>query len=84
MEIDLNAPLLPSHSVDGNSLRIEYEGLQIICFNCGKFGHNSDQCPHSSQREGGNGRTSQQGTSSGEDTVPKKGEEDKRKFTVSG
>lgn len=45
VEIDLNAPLLPSYTVDGNKLRIEYEGLQQICFSCGKFGHHSDHCP---------------------------------------
>ncbi|KAJ1384836.1 Zinc finger, CCHC-type [Sesbania bispinosa] len=25
--------------------RIEYEGLHLICFKCGKYGHKLDQCP---------------------------------------
>ncbi|XP_028775610.1 uncharacterized protein LOC114732503 [Neltuma alba] len=45
VEIDLNAPLLPSYFVDGNWLKIEYEGLHMICFQCGKFGHSSERCP---------------------------------------
>ncbi|XP_028753112.1 uncharacterized protein LOC114712734 [Neltuma alba] len=45
VEIDLNAPLLPAYTVDGNRLKIEYEGLHMICFVCGKFGHDSTHCP---------------------------------------
>ena len=45
VEIDLESPLIPSYNVDGNSLRIEYEGLHLICFHCGKFGHAIEQCP---------------------------------------
>ncbi|CAN1136492.1 hypothetical protein LINPERHAP2_LOCUS9487 [Linum perenne] len=25
--------------------RVEYEGLHVICFNCGIYGHNKDDCP---------------------------------------
>ncbi|CAN1132858.1 hypothetical protein LINPERHAP2_LOCUS7294 [Linum perenne] len=25
--------------------RVEYEGLHVICFNCGIYGHNKDGCP---------------------------------------
>lgn len=45
VEIDLKAPLLPSYTVDGNLLKIEYEGLHMICFHCGKFGHDDSHCP---------------------------------------
>lgn len=45
VEVDLNAPLLPSYIVDGNALKIEYEGLHLICFGCGKFGHSKEFCP---------------------------------------
>ncbi|XP_028768657.1 uncharacterized protein LOC114726246 [Neltuma alba] len=45
VEVDLNAPLLGSYTIDGNRLKIEYEGLQIICYHCGRFGHDHDHCP---------------------------------------
>lgn len=45
VEVDINKPLLPSYSVDGTLLKIEYEGLQCICFHCGKFGHAEQYCP---------------------------------------
>ena len=45
VEVDLNAPLLPSYSVDGHNLKIEYEGLHLICFSCGIFGHSQEFCP---------------------------------------
>ncbi|KAK7362968.1 hypothetical protein VNO77_05093 [Canavalia gladiata] len=45
VEIDLNAPLVPAYEVDGNLLKIEYEGLHQICFACGKFGHEEIHCP---------------------------------------
>lgn len=45
VEIDLKAPLLPSYCVDGNHLKIEYEGLHMVCFHYGKFGHDEAHCP---------------------------------------
>lgn len=45
VEIDLSAPLLPAYNVDGNALKIEYEGLHFICFHCGRVGHTLDNCP---------------------------------------
>lgn len=51
VEVDLDAPLLPSYSVDGNALKIEYEGLHLICFHCGRFGHNLDTCPSKRKQE---------------------------------
>lgn len=45
VEINLNAPLLPAYTIDGNPLKIEYEGLHLICFKCGRFGHMENHCP---------------------------------------
>ncbi|XP_028785492.1 uncharacterized protein LOC114741406 [Neltuma alba] len=45
VEVDLKAPLLLAYSVDGKNRKIEYEGLQLICFNCGRFGHDAEHCP---------------------------------------
>lgn len=52
VEIDLNAPLLPSYIVDGNHLKIEYEGLHLICFHCGRMGHSLETCPAKRSKEG--------------------------------
>ncbi|KAL4304066.1 hypothetical protein GQ457_10G023950 [Hibiscus cannabinus] len=37
--VDLNKPLAPSITIDGFKQKIEYEGLPLICFSCGKYGH---------------------------------------------
>ncbi|KAI9094157.1 hypothetical protein K1719_026739 [Acacia pycnantha] len=42
--IDLSSPLIPHIKVDGRSYQIEYEGLPVICFACGKYGHSKDRC----------------------------------------
>lgn len=77
VEVDLNTPLLPSYVVDGNALKIEYEGLHLICFNCGKFGHSTEQCPLRKKLDAGPGLagegspetgTAGQGTTSTEGT----------------
>ncbi|KAL4305453.1 uncharacterized protein DS421_16g533350 [Arachis hypogaea] len=44
VEIDLSKKLVPRISVLGSMLNIEYEGLHLICFNCGKYGHKSELC----------------------------------------
>ncbi|RYQ97550.1 uncharacterized protein LOC107610441 [Arachis ipaensis] len=44
VEIDLNKPLDSKYMVNGNNYFIEYEGLHLICFACGKFGHVNDVC----------------------------------------
>ena len=36
--LDLTKPLLPSIMINGVEKRIEYEGLHLICFGCGKYG----------------------------------------------
>ncbi|XP_027337216.1 uncharacterized protein LOC113850891 [Abrus precatorius] len=44
VEIDLNQKLIPSFKVLGQVFRIEYEGLYLICFHCGKYGHRLESC----------------------------------------
>ncbi|RYQ95935.1 hypothetical protein Ahy_B08g091322 [Arachis hypogaea] len=36
--------LVPSFSALGKEFRLEYEGLHLICFNCGRYGHKYDGC----------------------------------------
>ncbi|KAL4307105.1 hypothetical protein AHAS_Ahas16G0245000 [Arachis hypogaea] len=44
VELDLSKKLVPRISVLEKILNVEYEGLHIICFTYGKYGHRSDQC----------------------------------------
>jgi len=46
IEVDLSKPLLSKFRLHGKVWRIQYEGLKLICFKCGKIGHKEDTCPH--------------------------------------
>jgi len=39
VELDLECELVPSVTVLGMDFNLEYEGLHLICFHCGKYGH---------------------------------------------
>lgn len=45
VEINLGAPLLPSLTVFDGEQKVDYEGLHLICFECGCYGHLVDKCP---------------------------------------
>ncbi|KAF7844786.1 ribonuclease H [Senna tora] len=45
VELDLSKPLLSQYCVHGNLKKIEYEGLHLICFECGVYGHDLEHCP---------------------------------------
>lgn len=45
VELDLTKALCASVIIGKHTQRVEYEGLQLICFQCGKFGHRRDACP---------------------------------------
>lgn len=53
VEIDLNAPLVPVIKVLGSLQRVEYEGLHLICFECGRYGHKQDMCPATTKSDRG-------------------------------
>ncbi|XP_028769816.1 uncharacterized protein LOC114727283 [Neltuma alba] len=44
VELDLEQPLLPSFDHFGEERKIKYEGLHLVCFNCGTYGHRMDHC----------------------------------------
>ncbi|KAL8142551.1 hypothetical protein V2J09_015583 [Rumex salicifolius] len=44
VEVDTEKPLLSKFRMIGRIWRIQYEGFKMICFNCGKIGHESDAC----------------------------------------
>lgn len=45
VEIDLTKPLLSKFWLKGKVWKIQYEGLRMVCFTCGKLGHNTEGCP---------------------------------------
>ncbi|CAL9021388.1 unnamed protein product [Prunus brigantina] len=45
IELDLTKPLIANVQVENNWYAIEYEGLHLVCFGCGIYGHNRNQCP---------------------------------------
>ncbi|KAL4296692.1 hypothetical protein GQ457_12G011660 [Hibiscus cannabinus] len=42
--VDLNKPLTPCIGIDNFVQKLEYEGLNQICFTCGKYGHSREGC----------------------------------------
>lgn len=49
VEIDLSKPLLPFVTVLEEPQLVEYEGLHLICFRCGRYGHRGKECVESNQ-----------------------------------
>lgn len=45
VEVVLNKPLKAGYILRGKQLKIQCEGLHIMCFHCGKYGHNETTCP---------------------------------------
>ncbi|XP_074306482.1 uncharacterized protein LOC141641732 [Silene latifolia] len=44
VEVDISMPLLSKFLLYGKVYTIQYEGLKMICFKCGRVGHNSESC----------------------------------------
>lgn len=44
VKVDLAAPLLPSLTLFDFAQKVEYEGIHLICFKCGKYGHHGEEC----------------------------------------
>ncbi|KAL4324688.1 hypothetical protein GQ457_11G022210 [Hibiscus cannabinus] len=42
--VNLDRPLIFGIVIDGSFQAIEYEGLLVICFGCGKYGHSKEVC----------------------------------------
>ncbi|XP_021735755.1 uncharacterized protein LOC110702357 [Chenopodium quinoa] len=53
IEVDLTKPLLTKFRLNGRIWKIQYEGLRLICFKCGKLGHKEDQCGNFANEEVG-------------------------------
>lgn len=44
IELDLSKPLLSKFWFRGKTWKVQYEGLRMICFACGKIGHSGETC----------------------------------------
>ncbi|KAI9125684.1 hypothetical protein K1719_003102 [Acacia pycnantha] len=44
VEVDLQKPLLPAFTVFGEHKQLVYEGLHLVCFKCGLYGHAQESC----------------------------------------
>lgn len=49
VEVDLRKPLLAKVRVRKSFYNVEYEGLPLICFDCGRYGHWMEHCPNKIQ-----------------------------------
>ncbi|KAF7811991.1 ribonuclease H [Senna tora] len=45
IEVDLTKLLLSKYSIHGKIRKTEFEGLHLICFECGVYGHDLEHCP---------------------------------------
>ncbi|XVF06754.1 hypothetical protein REPUB_Repub06bG0077800 [Reevesia pubescens] len=53
VELDLTKPLVSKIYIGGRWQKVEYEGLKMLCFHCGKFGHNDLECGVRKKQEQG-------------------------------
>ncbi|CAI0475331.1 unnamed protein product [Linum tenue] len=44
VEVDLTRPLLSQYKIEGVTYIIQYEGLDKVCTDCGKYGQSTDLC----------------------------------------
>lgn len=51
IEVDLTQPLVQKVFIGGRWQRVEYEALRMLCFHCGKFGHDAAVCPSKQQAQ---------------------------------
>lgn len=47
VSITLDKPFVSQFEFEGKVQKVEYEGLPVICFTCGWYGHNNNGCKDS-------------------------------------
>lgn len=51
VEVDLAKPLKARYKFRGRTLKLQYEGLYNLCFQCGKYGHRIPKCSRASMND---------------------------------
>ncbi|XP_023883249.1 uncharacterized protein LOC136069532 [Quercus suber] len=46
IQVDMNKPLINTVLIGKFEQPVSYEGIQKLCFTCGRLGHKKDDCPH--------------------------------------
>ena len=46
VQVDLSKPLIRSILLEGTIQEIQYEGINTLCFSCGRVGHRKEGCPY--------------------------------------
>lgn len=77
VEIDITKPLISKFKLRKKVRRIEYEGMHLVCFNCGVYGHTTDQCKRESKDEGTVHDTGMNTTAGGMETATSRTLEEK-------
>ncbi|XP_031101934.1 uncharacterized protein LOC116005836 [Ipomoea triloba] len=70
VELDVTRPLLSKFTLGGEVVPFEYEGIRLVCFKCGIYGHKQGQCNAEGQNEGD--KAADDGTSQAQNSTPRK------------
>ncbi|KAF7837882.1 ribonuclease H [Senna tora] len=75
VEINLKKKLIPHVVIRGRCYSVEYEGLHLICFHCGKYGHQKGQCSELKRQDTSAGENEHPSTMSDNMVVRQGGQE---------
>ncbi|KAI9120037.1 hypothetical protein K1719_009006 [Acacia pycnantha] len=65
VEVDLQKPLLPAFTVFGEDKQLVYEGLHLVCFLCGRYGHAKATCDQWNEGDNEQSAKEQEGSTDG-------------------
>lgn len=54
VKVDLTKPLIAKFRMRRRIWRLEYEGIHLICFRCGKYGHKEEDFPRTRENDAAN------------------------------
>ncbi|XP_031124347.1 uncharacterized protein LOC116027061 [Ipomoea triloba] len=47
VELDITKPLVSTFTMEEKVWKVAYEGIHLVCFSCGLYGHRQESCPTS-------------------------------------